>query len=172
MYEVRKARKEEIDQIVQIIQEGRLYFQQAGIPQWQNAYPDRTDVEKDIDLGQSYVLVHDQMVIATACIILGHDPNYDVIEGTWLNDEPYAVIHRIAINQKEKGKHLAGHLMTFATQLAQKQGVRNIRIDTHELNRSMRRFVEKEGFVECGVVYMEDHSPRIAYQKILLEDIK
>ena len=35
---------------------------------------------------------------------MGDDPTYQQIyEGTWLNNEPYGVIHRLATNGKQKG---------------------------------------------------------------------
>ena len=46
------------------------------------------------------------------------------------------------------------------------------RIDPHRGNAPMRRFLEKLGFQECGVIFLEDPGEptpeRIAYQKILL----
>jgi RimJ/RimL family protein N-acetyltransferase len=43
----------------------------------------------------------------------------------------------------------------------------NIRIDTHRDNAIMQHLLEKNGFVKCGIIYVEDGSPRIAYQKRL-----
>ncbi|MBE6046792.1 MAG: N-acetyltransferase, partial [Clostridiales bacterium] len=40
----------------------------------------------------------------------------------------------------------------------------NVRIDTHENNTTMQRQIEKAGFERCGIIYVEDGSPRIAYQ--------
>ena len=40
----------------------------------------------------------------------------------------------------------------------------NIRIDTHRDNRTMRHLIEKSGFARCGLIHVEDGSPRIAYQ--------
>ncbi len=42
--------------------------------------------------------------------------------------------------------------------------ISNIRIDTHRDNAIMRHLLEKHGFQECGIIYVEDGSPRIAYQ--------
>lgn len=42
----------------------------------------------------------------------------------------------------------------------------NLRIDTHEENKVMRHLIEKSGFAECGIIRVEDGSPRIAYQYV------
>ena len=41
----------------------------------------------------------------------------------------------------------------------------NLRIDTHEKNIPMQRCLAKNGFARCGIIYLEDGDPRIAYQK-------
>lgn len=40
-----------------------------------------------------------------------------------------------------------------------------MRIDTHENNKVMQHLIKKNGFQECGIIYVEDGSPRIAYEK-------
>ena len=37
--------------------------------------------------------------------------------------------------------------------------------DTHADNAVMQRLLEGAGFVRCGIIYTDDGSPRIAYQK-------
>lgn len=39
----------------------------------------------------------------------------------------------------------------------------NVRIDTHEKNTTMQHQVEKNGFTRCGIIYLENGAPRIAY---------
>jgi RimJ/RimL family protein N-acetyltransferase len=43
----------------------------------------------------------------------------------------------------------------------------NIRIDTHQDNQRMIHLIEKAGFARCGIIYTRDHSPRVAYQRLL-----
>ena len=40
----------------------------------------------------------------------------------------------------------------------------NIRIDTHANNATMQRQIGKNGFRKCGIIYVSDGSPRLAYQ--------
>ena len=88
----------------------------------------------------------------------GPDETYKVIEnGKWLNNEPYVVIHRIAGDGQVHGilKSAIDHCRDLSA---------NIRIDTHEDNAKMRHLIEKNGFTRCGIIYVRDHSQRIAYQ--------
>ena len=43
----------------------------------------------------------------------------------------------------------------------------NLRIDTHEKNIPMQGCLAKNGFARCGIIYLEDGDPRIAYQKVI-----
>ena len=45
-----------------------------------------------------------------------------------------------------------------------KAQIPHLRIDTHEDNKVMQHVLEKYGFVRCGIVYVPDGSPRIAYE--------
>jgi hypothetical protein len=40
-----------------------------------------------------------------------------------------------------------------------------LRIATHEGNVVMRRMLEKHGFELCGVIYLENGDPRVAYER-------
>jgi len=47
-----------------------------------------------------------------------------------------------------------------------KKTISNLRIDTHEDNKTMQHVLSKLGFSRCGIIYIEDGSPRIAYQTL------
>ena len=169
---IRKTRIEDIPAVIAIVDEAKAYFKAQGIPQWQNGTPNEEMIENDIAKGYSYVLIEDGEVIGTACIIEEADPDYSrITEGSWLNDEPYTVVHRIAVKSSCKGNGHAAKLLQYAEETALKNGWNNVRIDTHERNSSMRRLLSKNGFVQCGNVEIGPlKEPRIAYQKILKKD--
>ena len=43
------------------------------------------------------------------------------------------------------------------------QQIPYLRIDTHEANQPMQAAVLNYGFRECGIIYVADGSPRLAY---------
>ena len=88
------------------------------------------------------------------------DPTYRVIEGKWLSSgAPYGVVHRIAVaeNQKGAGSFCLRYAMERATSL---------RIDTHEDNIPMQNLLKKLGFIRCGIIYLPNGDPRIAFEYI------
>ena len=47
---------------------------------------------------------------------------------------------------------------------------RTIRIDTHHDNCIMKHILTKDGFTECGVIYLECGDPRDAYHYTVLHE--
>lgn len=163
--EIRVATASDIDAIFGIIQDAQQYLKEQNIPQWQNGYPDIDTVMHDIMNQNNYVLCDREKIVGTCVISFEDDIYYQNIEGSWLSNERYAVIHRLAISRNQKGKALANHFFDFVQMFAKQQGIRFVRIDTHEKNESMRRSITKNGFVHCGLVYVKDKAPRYAYEK-------
>lgn len=165
---IRKTRVEDIPSVMNIIHEAQQYFKENGIPQWQNGYPDENQILNDIQEDGSYVLEEDNKIIGTFFLTFKEEASYkEIYDGNWLNDEPYATIHRIAISSSLKGKGIASKLFSYGESIALSKGINNIRIDTHEYNKSMQKALNKNGFVPCGNIFLSDHSPRIGFQKII-----
>lgn len=167
--QIRKATKNDIPSIVSIMNEAKAYFKENQIPQWQNAngYPNEIDVQKDIDANGAWVVTHQDRVVAYSFIREYMEPNYLHIEGKWLNNDPYAVVHRTCVENSMKGKHISGMFIEKAKDICKENGISSIRVDTHEKNISMQKMLEKHGFIKTGIIYVEDGSPRFAYQLII-----
>ena len=157
---IRQTHINDIDEVMNIYQEDRSFMRLTGNHnQWVNNYPPQSLILEDIEKGQSYVILNEENeIVGVMMYAIGNDPTYNVIEGAWLNDEPYGVIHRIAskINAKGIGK--------FCFDWALNQ-CPNLRIDTHEENRVMRDLLTRFKFTECGIIYLVNNEPRIAYHK-------
>lgn len=157
----RRCCPNDIEAVAAIFTQAHAFMREQNLPQWQGEYPNAEDVKADIEQGIGWVL-EDGKVVAYAAVRLGVEPTYAVIEGAWHSDAPYATLHRVAV--AEYGKGYVGQVFAHASRMAE-----CLRIDTHERNKPMRRAIEKFGFAECGVIYVEDGSPRIAYDKRTVE---
>lgn len=156
---IRPAILSDIPAMQEIFATARQFMVATGNPnQWVDDYPSDEFLRADIESGDSYVCFEDGEMVATFLLRGGEDPTYARIEeGAWLNNEPYATIHRIASNGKVHGVLHAA--MEFALQRYE-----NIRIDTHRDNRVMQNAVLKEGFRYCGIIYCWSGDERLAYQ--------
>lgn len=158
---IRKAEPKDLPIILSLIQHGREKMIASGnFHQWSNGSPTQAQIETDIAQGNSYLIENKgKTPIATFAFILGEDPTYQHIDGKgWINNKSYGTIHRIASLPNTHG------ILRKAVEYCFEK-IDNLRIDTHEDNLLMRKAVEKMGFTYCGIIYLENGNPRMAYQK-------
>jgi RimJ/RimL family protein N-acetyltransferase len=164
---IRKAETSDLEQMLKIYAYAREQMRKGGNPtQWGTSYPPVSLLQNDISAGKSYVVEHGHALCGTFYFSVENDATYAHIEnGSWLNHEPYGVIHRIASNGEVSGiLHIC---LAFCQKMATEMQVNNIRIDTHLDNKIMQHLLSKEGFTLCGTIFLSDGAPRIAYQKCL-----
>lgn len=177
---IRKTEICDLDALMPIFDEARGTIAALGIDQWQNGYPSREVIERDIALSQSRVVTEggvctvsgrlDGEIVATFALIFDGEPTYNKIYGgEWLTGDrdSYIAIHRVAISVAMRGRGIAGEIMSYAADAARTLGRRSLRIDTHRGNVVMRKMLEKQGFTYCGVIYLADGAERVAYERVL-----
>jgi ribosomal protein S18 acetylase RimI-like enzyme len=160
----------DIQSILQIINDAKVYLKSQKIDQWQNGYPNQTQIERDIANNESYVLINDtNQVIATSMFSIRPEPTYKIIDGEWKikESEKYGVIHRLAIDKNYRKKGIASHLLNEFHLLLDKQQIRSLKIDTHEDNHEMQCLVKKLGYVYCGIIFTEYNAKRFAFEKVI-----
>lgn len=162
MSTIRKAGINEISEIQRIFEAAKRFMRANGnMKQWINGYPSDELLSKDIEEEHFYVRVgEDGRINGCFALIYGEDPTYGIIDGgSWLNNEPYAVIHRIANDGTKK------NLLEEAVELGF-ENTDNIRIDTHRDNIPMQNALKKLGFKYCGIIYLANGDERLAFQKV------
>ena len=96
--------------------------------------------------------------VAYFALLPSPEPTYDYIDGAWLTDEPYGVIHRIASYPESHGIFSA--IIDFAA-----ARYPHLRIDTHRDNRIMQHVISAAGFTCCGIIWLPDGTERLAYER-------
>ena len=167
-YNFRKATPSEIPQIWTIIQQAIVRRKNDGSQQWQDGYPNEDVIKQDITKGIGYVLTDDNTIIGYAAILFNEEPAYELIKGTWLTNEEFVVVHRVAISDNYIGKGLAQKIFLFTEDLAIENKIFSIKVDTNFDNIPMLKILEKLGYSYCGEVYFRGDA-RKAFEKILLK---
>ncbi len=165
----RKTEEKDLDAVMQIIDAAKEYLKAQEIPQWQDGYPNRESFQIDIKNESSYVLEENGKVLGTIAVYLNGDRNYcKIYKGNWLStDQPYAAIHRVAVDANRKGNGIAGKMIEEVVKLCLEKRIFSIKNDTHRLNQSMQKMLEKNGFKLCGIIYLENGEERIGFERIL-----
>ena len=163
--EIRKTRLEELDTVMEVYARARKFMAEHDNPnQWKNNKPSREQIEKDILAGKHHVCMEGEQIAAVFYFAHEVDPTYvKIYDGSWLNEEDYSVVHRIASAGTVKGA--GSFCMNWAS--AQSQ---NLKIDTHKDNYVMQNMLKKCGFTHCGTIYLEDGEPRLGFQKVCKND--
>lgn len=166
---VRHTTIEDLARVMGIYATARTFMAEHGNPhQWgPTNWPPEDLIRRDIATGKGYVCEHDGQVVGTFFFDVGEavEPTYALIDdGSWLDDGPYGVVHRIASDGSVRG------VGTFCLQWAYEQ-CHHLRIDTHADNTVMQGLLRKLGFVHCGTIYVyEDKFPRLAFEKVAPKD--
>jgi len=193
---IRKATAEDLPRLLQIYEYARGFMRRTGNPnQWAAGGPTEEKLRGDIANDELYVIEETAEAMRTetaekadgagaakavenadadaegsegaSCRIhagfmlrIGEDPTYRVIYGgAWISDEPYGVIHRIA------GDGMIHGVLDMVVRFAEER-ITHLRIDTHADNKVMQGAILKCGFRKCGIIYLADGSPRLAYEKV------
>lgn len=191
---IRPATPHDLDALEHVYDSARAYMRQTGnLTQWTHGEPSRAELTDALAHGMLFVGVADEQDGATrseaeaastsptsaaaqadeqdlphcAFVLLRtEEPTYRrIYDGSWLNDEPYYTLHRVASDGQLRG--VVSAATAFAAAQARTAGVLNLRIDTHADNHPMQRALERAGFTRCGTIRIADGSPRIAFQLVI-----
>jgi len=164
----RLATELDLPKIKRIIGEAQAKLRKEHVDQWQNGYPTDDILRKDITNENRFVMIDaEDRLLGSFTLVVGDDPNYEVIKGAWKSDNPYVVLHRLAIASSFQKLGLARTCLSFVEQKAKSYSIRSFRVDTHEDNLPMRRLLKSVGFTYCGIISVADGTPRRAYEKEL-----
>ena len=163
--EIRHTAEADLARVMDIYARARAFMAAHGNPhQWgPTNWPPEALIRSDIERGKGYVCVLEGRVVGAFFFDMGRDiePTYRHIEdGTWLDDSPYGVVHRIAADGSVKG--VGAFCIDWAFQQCG-----HLRIDTHGDNIIMQKLLAKLGFTRRGTIYVEeDDFLRLAYEKV------
>ena len=137
----------------------------GNLEQWSApGFPPEDLLLRDIDRGGGYVIESvipseaKESIVGYFALLPSPEPTYDVIDGAWLTDEPYGVIHRMA-----SYPDVHGIFSTIIDYAAVRYA--HLRIDTHRDNRIMQHLIGKHGFTYCGIIWLQDGTERLAYER-------
>lgn len=163
---ISQSNRKDLQTATALIEQAKVFLRENGVDQWQTGYPNEGAIAGDLQRGEGYVMEAEGQVRGYACISFAGEPCYNDLEGKWLSDLPYGVVHRMAIDDVCKGKGAAPAFFRFAEELCRERDISSIRVDTDGDNRMMQRVLEKQGFTYCGTVCF-DNSEKIAFEKLL-----
>lgn len=156
----RKATINEIPKIWEILQKAIQRRKEDGSNQWQDGYPNPEVVKADIEKETGFVLTDGENLVGYCAVLINDEPAYAGIEGKWLTNSDFVVVHRIAISQDYLGKGLAKQMMKFIEEFAIQNNIYSVKADTNFDNIAMMKTFVNAGYVYCGEVYFRGVSQK------------
>ena len=141
--QIKQAKMDDLNQIMEILRDGRNQLAEQGIDQWQGDYPNEEHIKEDIEKGFAYLVQsQDDETVGALSIVEAPDHSYDELNGDWLIDTDRYVV-------------IASALFTSVIDYIKnnRKDIKTIRIDTHEDNKIMQHLIDKNGFTKVGELH-------------------
>lgn len=152
---IRRAKIEDVEQIMSIVRSAQIALRDLGIDQWQDGYPSTEAIMADIEQGVGYIHCNDNDTITgyAAIVLTGEEAYTQIADEIWNTPNDYVVIHRLCVDGIERRRGIAMKLMRHAAQTARSNNINAFRIDTHRGNIRMLSMLEKLEFSYTGIVH-------------------
>ena len=168
VYDARHMEASDIAEVMEIFEASRALMKKQGFEQWQEGYPAKSDVQRDIESGSGWVFAEGGKIAGVISLVRGEEPSYSrLLDGEWLTKgKPYATIHRFALSGERTDAGLASEMLEFAEELARGFGDASLRTDTHIENALMTKLLHSRGFSERGIISVDGGEP-VVFEKLL-----
>lgn len=104
MLNYRTAQTADLPAMMKMVEEAKEGFRARNIDQWQKGEPNEQGLTEGIEKSVVHVLEENGEVLGMITVVPGPEADYAVIDGAWLNDEPYFAFHRVCVSEAHKGK--------------------------------------------------------------------
>lgn len=162
----RKATLKDLPFAMRIISDAVGRMSAEGKCQWSENYPREQHIITDILDEVGYVLEDNGIVVAYGAVVFSGEPAYEHLEGEWLTDGDYVVLHRLAVDSRYQSMGIGRRYMSAVEHLAAVKGVGSFRIDTNFDNERMLALVDRCGFEFTGTIRYADGERR-AFEKLI-----
>lgn len=151
---IRKAKINELDEIMNMYASCVDGMQKANIDQWDSTYPNRKIISEDIRNKSFYIFLINDKIIGGINVDKIQDKTYLDVE--WKDkDNKFLVVHRLAVRQEFWKKGIGNKLMIFAESLVKEKKLNSIRLDTYSSNPIAINFYLNLGYIKKGEIFLK-----------------
>ncbi|MCG8635847.1 MAG: GNAT family N-acetyltransferase [Desulfobacterales bacterium] len=143
-----KANITDLQDISALITACRLFLINAGVHQWDEAYPDSGIICRDISQGELYIAMIAGELVGGVTLNQNEDPEYSQIP--WRYSTPALVIHRLCVSPSRQGHGIGSALMAFAEEHARAARHSSIRLDVYSGNPIAVNLYKHLGYSTAG----------------------
>lgn len=163
---MRKAVKEDIQDIMKIIKETIEEMRTYNNTQWNEEYPAEKDFMKDIENEELFVIEREGRLAGFVCINKEVPDEYDGLN--WSSDKEALIIHRMAVSLEHRKSGIGTELMKLADDFALRSNIKYLKIDTYSINEKMNALIKKFDYKFVGEINFKGREKSFyCYEKVL-----
>lgn len=147
---IRKAKQNDLEQAFNILQKVKMHMLSEGIDQWDEEYPNKSILAKDIEKEEGFVFEENDEVLAFMVLNEHCDEEYKDLN--WKTPDPFLIMHRLFVKPTAQGRGISSKMIAYAEKYATDQNFKSIRFDTFSLNDTANAVYTKKGYNLVGTV--------------------
>jgi ribosomal protein S18 acetylase RimI-like enzyme len=165
---IRHAVKNDIKNIIKIIDKIIVEMDSYENNQWDKDYPREKHFLNDIEKNSLFICEREGKIAGFLCINRLQLDEYNTLK--WSTDENFMAVHRVAVNPECRRMGVGSELLEFAEEYALENNVKYLKTDTHSLNTKMSNLFTKFDYDLVGEIKIPGkEKPFYCYEKVLDE---
>jgi ribosomal protein S18 acetylase RimI-like enzyme len=110
--QIRQGGVEDVSAVMELVARVVSIMRASGNLQWDDEYPNAAVFERDVEMGQLWVVEIDGQIAGIAAITTDQEKEYAQVG--WDISEQAVVVHRLAVDSEFRGRSIAAALMLQA----------------------------------------------------------
>lgn len=164
----RKASKTELKEIYLLYKECSRDLNKKNIYMWDENYPTKDLLEKEIKAGNLYIKRVDNQLVVSFVL---NDYQDEVWEGVNWEEENFIGLHLLAVHPDYQKRGFGTKVLSFTDKFAKENGFESIHLDVLSINFNAVKLYQDNGYIKVGELYF-DFKPKnyrkyFCYEKIL-----
>lgn len=145
----RLAGPSDLDKISRIFESAIENMISQNILQWDEIYPQKSDLEKDILKEELYIGILDNEIASV--YVLNDECDEQYINGSWeFPDASYIVVHRLCVDPRFQNRGVGRETVKHIEEAVREMGIESIRLDAFTENPFSLRMYKKAGYNIVG----------------------
>lgn len=164
---LRKSNLEDVKTLVKMSDDAKDFMKENNLKQWSSRYPIKDTFLEHINKNSGYCIINkNNEIIGYFALILGVEKTYlKTYEGNFKYNEPYGTIHTAMISKNFRKKGYSKYIFKYANEIALKNNIKYLRVDTHKDNTAMLQAIKSSGYSYSAIIKVEDGTERLAFEK-------
>ncbi len=147
---IKRLTVDSVEEAYLIIKDVISSMRKQGIDQWDDFYPNKSVIMKDIYLNQAVGYFDGGNLVGYMALKDEYAPEYNSIK--WNTYGSALIVHRLSVISAKQGNGIAVNMMLYAEKYAKENNYCSLRLDAFIKNSFANRLYMKMGYDRPGII--------------------